>query len=103
MVVIYDSLLTEPPSSVYCFRDVTLYVNMFLESENLIVCPKGTRTMYWNWIKKYGAQDFVSDLLTEKEIQSGLTVGIKKEIDCKILNEFNYGKLINLIKSRLVF
>jgi hypothetical protein len=98
MVVIYDSVLTEPPSSVHCFRDVTLYSNVFLNANNLIVCPKGTRSMYWQWIKKYGAHDFVDELLTEEESQWGIKVGDNKNINCKILNESNYGFIINKLK-----
>ena len=52
MVIIYDSILTEPPSSVSCFRDVTLYANIYLNGENLLRCPKGTRSIYWKWIYK---------------------------------------------------
>ena len=103
MVVIYDSLLTEPPSSINCFRDVTLYVDVFLKSENLIRCPKGTRSMYWKWIKRYGAHDFIKELIAFDEHQEGLLVGKKKNIDFAVLNEKNYGNMINLLKSRLIF
>ena len=101
MVIMYDSMLTEPPSSVYCFRDITLYVQVFLEKDNILVCPKGTRTMYWEWIKKYGAQDFIAELITDKEVEYGLSIGENKSIDINILNEFNYGNVINIIRERL--
>lgn len=95
MVVIYDSVLTEPPSSVHCFRDVTLYANVFLEAENLIRCPKGTRSMYWHWIKKYGAHDFVEEILTYEEAQEGIKVGESQGLNYKYLNENNISQLIN--------
>lgn len=98
MVIIYDSVLTEPPSSVHCFRDVTLYSNLFLKKENIIVCPKGMRSAYWNWIKQYGAHDFIEELITEQECQSGITVGPKGLIAVKVLNEFNYRILIEKLK-----
>jgi len=101
MVVIYDSVLTEPPSSVHCFRDVTLYSNIFLESENLIRCPKGTRSIYWSWIKQYGAHDFIEGLLTEEESQYGICVGENKNIHCSIINERNLSEIINkLVKFK---
>ena len=75
MVVIYDCSLTEPPSSIHCFRDVTLYSKFFLKNDNVIVCPKGTRSLYWKWIKKYGAHDFVEDLILNHENQVGIEVG----------------------------
>jgi len=99
MVVIYDSILTEPPSSTYCFRDVTLYSSVFLRFNNLIVCPKGTRSMYWKWIKKYGAHDFVDELILVDENQKGLTVGLGKEVHTKLINEYNYNDLIDKLKK----
>lgn len=98
MVVIFDCELTEPPSSINCFRDVTLYNSIFLNNENLIKCPKGTRSIYWKWIKKYGAHDFVEYLLTEGENQEGLTIGRGGYIKVIKINEFNYGDIINNIK-----
>ena len=102
MVIIYDSVLTEPPSSVHCFRDITLYVKIFLKKDNLLLCPKGTRSIYWKWIKQYGAHDFIDELLTESEKQNGLKVGINKNIDVNIVNEINYRKIINTIENRLI-
>ena len=96
MVVIYDSVLTEPPSSVHCFRDVTLYSNVFLNASNLLQCPKGTRSMYWKWIKKYGAHDFIEELITEKEKEDGVYIGNNKDVNCNILNESNYFIIINI-------
>lgn len=98
MVIIYDSVLTEPPSSVHCFRDVTLYAQIFLEGDNIIRCKKGTRSLYWEWIKNYGAHDFVQGLILEEEYQEGISVGPKKRIGVKYINEFNYGDLINKLK-----
>lgn len=99
MVIIYDCELTEPPSSVHCFRDVTLYTKVFLGFDNLIKCPKGTRSLYWKWVKKYGAHDFVAELLLRDEEQEGLTIGKNDMIRVGILNEVNYGLLINKLKT----
>lgn len=103
MVIIYDSVLTEPPSSVHCFRDVTLYVKVFLEKDNILRCPKGMRTSYWNWIKRYGAHDFIEEIITDEEYQEGLLISKDGPIVCEVLNEINYGDVINLIKGRLLF
>jgi len=94
MVIIYDCALTEPPSSIHCFRDVTLYAEIFLEHDNLLKCPKGTRGAYWNWIKKYGTHDFVKGILKYGEKQSGMTVGQDEFIKISFLNELNYQQLI---------
>ena len=99
MVIIFDCELTEPPSSINCFRDVTLYNSIFLKNHNLIKCPKGTRSMYWKWIKQYGAHDFIDQLLREEEVQEGIIVGSKGSINIKKINEFNYSNVIEKIKA----
>ena len=102
MVVIYDSMLTEPPSSVHCFRDLTLYSNVFLNTNNLLKCPKGTRSMYWKWIKRYGAHDFIEQIITEEENQGGILIGKHGSIKCSYLNESNYQQVMNVLK-KLIF
>ena len=100
MVVIYDCQLTEPPSSIHCFRDVTLFAQVFLKADNLIKCPKGTRTAYWEWIKNYGAHDFVKYLIKEEEQQVSVTVGsTNSTITIDHIDEFNYANLINSLKN----
>jgi len=105
MVVIYDSVLTEPPSSVHCFRDVTLYSNVFLNASNLLQCPKGTRSMYWKWIKKYGAHDFIEEILTYEENQEGIYVGKNKQINYELINEYTMKQIVyelKIIFNRLI-
>ena len=99
MVIIYDCGLTEPPSSIHCFRDVTLYAEIFLKHDNLLKCPNGTRAMYWNWMKSYGAHDFIQGILKYDEDQSGISVGKDGLIKINLLNEYNYSELIEKIKT----
>ncbi len=71
MNLIIDSSLSEPPSEISCFRDVTLFGKVFIFEDVLLECPKGTRSMYWNWLKKHGAHDFISQLVKQGEVESG--------------------------------
>lgn len=59
--------MTEPPSEITCFRDVTLFAKTWVFEDILLECPKGTRKLYWDWLKSRGAHDFVSDLILEGE------------------------------------
>ena len=100
MVIIFDSNLTEPPSSIHCFRDVTLYSKFFLNFDNVLRCPQGTRSSYWTWIKKYGAHDFVDGLILENEVEHGVEVSQKRgHITIDSINESSYGVLINHLKK----
>lgn len=74
MNLIISSFLTEHPSSLYCFRDVTLYAKSFVFDDIIIKCPKGTRSFYWTWLKRNGAHDFISYLAREKESIQGVLI-----------------------------
>jgi len=63
MLVSISAHLTEPPSRVTCFRDVTLYSSCFLDNENLLECDPSCQDLYWRWLKRYGAWDFVKDIV----------------------------------------
>lgn len=99
MVIIYDCALTEPPSSVYCFRDITLYSEIFLKNDNLVKCPKGTRTMYWSWLKQHGAHDFLQEIILDDEDQSGVRIGTNETIKFSILNESSLAELVKIISN----
>jgi hypothetical protein len=75
MNLIIDSHLCEPPSEVACFRDVTLYGKIFIFEDVLLRCRAGTRSLYWNWLKSHGAHDFISQIISEQEHESGFRIG----------------------------
>jgi hypothetical protein len=74
MNLIIDSSFSEPPSSISCFRDVTLYAKTFVFEDIILECAPGTRMIYWNWLKSHGAHDFVSDLIKIGEKESGYRI-----------------------------
>lgn len=76
-----ESFLSEPPSEISCFRDVTLFAKTFVFEDVLIVCPPGTRSVYWEWLKNHGAHDFISYLIRSDEQESGLSMGSTKRDD----------------------
>ena len=62
MPIIIDATLSEPPSSTACFRDVTLYCNCFIKKNVVIECDPDMKDIYWKWLRKRGAFDFVTDI-----------------------------------------
>ena len=50
-----QSCLTESPSEISCFRDVTLYAKTYCFEDVLLECEPGTRSAYWAWLKRHGA------------------------------------------------
>jgi hypothetical protein len=43
-----------------------------------MLCENGTRSLYWNWLKKNGAHDFINGLLCEDEYESGVLIHPEK-------------------------
>ena len=66
MTIAISARLTDPPGSISCFRDVTLYAKCFLDSEVLLECPSSLQDLYWKLLKKRGAWDFVDDIIERK-------------------------------------
>jgi hypothetical protein len=93
MNLIIESSLCAPPSEVSCFRDVTLYGKIFIFEDILVQCNEGTRSIYWRWLKKHGAHDFISQLLKETEREHGFRISPQKgnlNIDRITCNNLNF-------------
>ena len=100
MNLIIDAELTEPPSEVSVFRDVTLYSTMFLEMIVLLSCEKGMRDLYWYWLKNRGAFDFVEDIINYESNESGITMSPKDAIiQIKHLRVENLNYVVNRLNS----
>ena len=97
MNLIIEAPLSEPPSEISCFRDVTLYGKTFVFDDILLLCKRGTRTVYWNWLKRNGAHDFISYLLPDDEFEIGFLIHTQK--GNIIMDRINYSNLPNLISK----
>ena len=100
MKLIIDSTLCEPPSEIYPFRDVTLYAKTFVFDDVLLRCKKGTRETYWNWLKKYGAHDFISYLIRDFEEESGFLIAPKEaNLNIEKISYSNLHFIISVLNS----
>ncbi|MDB4348294.1 hypothetical protein OAA62_00100 [bacterium] len=100
MKLIIDSSLCEPPSEIYPFRDVTLYAKTFVFEDVILKCPDGTRSMYWNWLKNYGAHDFISYLIKYSELESGFQLGPEgSNLNIEYISNRNLSFIISSLSS----
>lgn len=100
MNLIIDAELTEPPSEVSVFRDVTLYSSMFLEMMVLLSCENDMKDLYWYWLKNRGAFDFVKDIINDKSSERGITMASKSAtIQIKYLRVENLNYVINRLNT----
>lgn len=99
MKVIFEASLSEPPSSISCFRDVTLYASCFAKVSVLVECYPDQKDIYYYWLKRNGAYDFVDAIINLDE-EVGYKIGIENcnfnidRIDCHNLNS-----IINVIRK----
>ncbi len=99
MKLIIDSNLCEPPSEIYPFRDVTLYAKTYIFDDILLKCRAGTRSLYWEWLKKYGAHDFISYLIKDNEIENGFLIApTKANINVHKISYDNLNFIISSLK-----
>jgi len=63
MNLLISGKLCKPPSSVHCFRDVTLYASVFNDMTVLLACNQYNKDRYWQWLKSKGAFDFIEDIV----------------------------------------
>ena len=98
MKVIFEAYLCEPPSSVHCFRDVTLYLSIIKEKDLLVECKRRQVDLYYNWLKKYGAFDFIEDIIPIKA-ETGYRVGsLDANLKIDRINEYNLPEIISKLK-----
>ena len=73
MNLLISGKLSRPPSSVTCFRDVTLYASVFAKFDVLVACRRDNRDKHWRWLKDHGAFDFIEDIIDYNE-EPGVTI-----------------------------
>lgn len=98
MILIIESCLSEPPSEISCFRDITLYAKLFIFEDVLVECPPGTRALYWNWLKSYGAHDFISQMIIQGEKQSGYKIKTTRDANY-ITDRIDYANFHDIIDN----
>lgn len=74
--LIINAELTNPPSSITSFRDVTLFCTMRYHMDVVVECDKEHKDMYVKWLRTYGAFDFVEDVL-ETDEENGVRLDVK--------------------------
>ena len=63
MNLLIAGVLARPPSSVHCFRDITLYAQVFADMDVVLTCRPHNIDRTWEWLKRHGAMDFVDDIV----------------------------------------
>jgi hypothetical protein len=65
--LLINAELSNPPSTVGSFRDITLYSSAILKVEVVIECPNDSKDMYWHWLRNHGAMDYIKEIVVEDD------------------------------------
>jgi hypothetical protein len=98
--LILDAELSDPPSSLACFRDVTLYASIFTPADILVECSPNMIDIYWKWLKEGGAMDYVDQLIRFEEVK-GFTVRRQSggNINLERLDEVSLNTVIRVLRQ----
>lgn len=97
MPVLIDCTLSEPPSEVACFRDVTLYCSVLLERNVILECKPELQDIYWNWLRERYAWDFIEEIVPPRSVGG---ISIREKGGNITVPRISYGNL-NFILGRL--
>lgn len=100
MNLLIDGKLSLPPSSVSCFRDVTLYGTVFAQFDVLIETRNRNKDMIWHWLKQKGAADYVKDFVTPGQ-EHGFSVSYKPKCNVCVtrITSRNLSFIVNRLKQ----
>lgn len=60
-----------PPTSISCFRDLTLYAHLF--NKYFVLIEAEPKDPYYRYLKKAGAMDYVDDIILPGE-ETGIRI-----------------------------
>lgn len=66
-ILLIDGHLIFPPSSTSCFRDITLYANVFKDAEVVLQIEETYIDTCYQYLKQHGAFDFVEDIVKPEQ------------------------------------
>tara|TARA_B100002019_G_scaffold54754_3_gene46863 strand:- start:2780 stop:3082 length:303 start_codon:yes stop_codon:yes gene_type:complete len=98
MKLLIDAKLTEPPSEISVFRDITLYSTTFLNYDVLLECEEDVKDLYWYWLRNRGAFDYVSDIV---KIGSETGITIRQQENADIVLKYLRTEQLQLIINKL--
>jgi len=106
MNLLVHAPLSEPPTEALPFRYVLSYCRIDCGMEVLLECEEGTRDLYWNFLRKRGMFDFISDIVNPLE-ERGLRLDTKvrnhqNTVVAKYIRVENQIIIIDLVKGKVI-
>ena len=100
-LLIYSGELLNPPTDLFLFRSTNLFSKTLVGVEDILIeTPPELTDIYWKWLKKNYAFDFISDFLSPETNESGLRVSLKFIKTPNIVTDrINLGNYVKILKQ----
>jgi hypothetical protein len=103
MKLIIAATLSEPPSESLPFRHVTLESHVQLQMDCLVEVERQMKDAYYRYLLNRGLLDWVEELVTPEERESGLRIASEKRkpmtIQVQSITFDNYIEIIDRIRN----
>tara|TARA_B100000927_G_C16185857_1_gene357347 strand:- start:142 stop:465 length:324 start_codon:yes stop_codon:yes gene_type:complete len=102
-IIFYEGIIT-PPSESLAIRSVCLYFSIFIKKDVdfLLEVEKENKDFYYNWLKKTGLKDFISEMIEPEEKVIGLRISEEpKQKPCLKINRVTWDNIehvLNILK-----
>jgi hypothetical protein len=102
-MLIINGHLMFPPSEVSCFRDITLYVHVFVEVPVVVQVESKHVDDCYRYMKQTGSFDYVQDIIApQTETGVILSDSAPYHVRARKLWAGNLNRVINDLKTRLI-
>lgn len=101
--LIINAELTNPPSTISSFRDLTLFCKLKhgYRLDIILECEQDEKDIYFSWLRPKGALDFVKYIITPQEQEPGFRVDTKVRISPTIVVNRIIPENMQILLSRI--
>lgn len=106
-LIIINATLSNPPSSLFYFRELTSFCKYNVTADVIIETEKIFKDIYFYFLRDRGLLDFVQEIVNQEEQLSGIRLDIKNRqlpittISVDRINENNFQFLCKKIKEMI--
>jgi len=72
--IIVVAELVNPPSETFAFRSLTLCLKVFCQKNILLEVEQEQKDIYYSYIKRFGAHDYLDQMVTPEEFEYGVRI-----------------------------
>jgi len=96
--LIFVEGIVEPPSENLAIRSLCIQLSIKSDRDFILETTDEMKDLYFDWIKNWGLQDFIKELVLVEEKVQGLRISIDKRVQpCLIVDRIDYSNLAHIL------